>query len=157
MRANFADTNNLVTRHSDLILELMNFTLTPGMYVALNQLSKASRRKVLDAAFAFVIEGIRPTNLSKNLLVMFMMVVDSATDGKVTYTPDAEQVKEVQEPKDSPAEIKAAEQTVAANSAENQCTAHNNPLAKDCRNIPALANVKVKMRKRRRNKKTAGL
>lgn len=135
----------------------MNFTLTPGMYAALNQLSKAARRKVLDAAFAFVIEGIRPTNLSKNLLVMFMMLVDSATDGKVTYTPDAEQVKEVKESKDSSAEINATEPAVASNSAENRSTVHNNPLAKDCRNIPALANVKVKMRKRRRNKKTAGL
>lgn len=66
----------------------MNFTLTPGIYAALNLLSKATRSKVLEAAFAFVICGIRPTNLSKNLLVMFMMVVDSASEGKLTYTPD---------------------------------------------------------------------
>ena len=66
----------------------MNFTLTPGVYAALNLLSKATRSKVLEAAFAFVICGIRPTNLPKNLLVMFMMVVDSASEGKLTYTPD---------------------------------------------------------------------
>lgn len=66
----------------------MNFTLTPGVYAALNLLSKATRNKVLEAAFAFVICGTRPTSLSKNLLVMFMMVVDSASEGKLTYTPD---------------------------------------------------------------------
>ncbi|MDE5687804.1 MAG: hypothetical protein K2I18_04165 [Paramuribaculum sp.] len=66
----------------------MNFTLTPGVYAALNILSKATRSKVLEAAFAFVICGVRPTNLSKNLLVMFMMVVDSASEGKITYPPD---------------------------------------------------------------------
>ena len=67
----------------------MNFTLTPGVYAALNLLSKATRSKVLEAAFAFVICGIRPVNLSKNLLVMFMMVVDSASEGRLTYVPDA--------------------------------------------------------------------
>ena len=66
----------------------MNFTLTPGVYAALNLLSKATRSRVLEAAFAFVICGIRPTNLSKNLLVMFMMVVDSASEGKLTYVPE---------------------------------------------------------------------
>ena len=66
----------------------MNFTLTPGIYAALNLLSKSARSKVLEAAFAFVICGIRPTKLYKNLLVMFMMVVDSASEGKLTYIPD---------------------------------------------------------------------
>lgn len=66
----------------------MNFTLTPGIYAALNLLSKSARSKVLEAAFAFVICGIRPEKLSKNLLVMFMMVVDSASEGKLTYIPD---------------------------------------------------------------------
>ena len=66
----------------------MNFTLTPGVYAALNLLSKATRSRVLEAAFAFVICGIRPTNLSKNLLIMFMMVVDSASEGKLTYVPE---------------------------------------------------------------------
>lgn len=80
----------------------MNFTLTPGVYAALNLLSKATRNKVLDAAFAFVLCGARPTNLSKNLLVMFMMVVDSATEGKLTYLPD------------EPAEEKLAEETAPA-------------------------------------------
>lgn len=81
----------------------MNFTLTPGMYAALNLLSKATRNKVLEAAFAFVICGIRPTNLSKNLLVMFMMVVDSASEGKITYIPDqpAEEKSEEPAPKDT--------------------------------------------------------
>lgn len=69
----------------------MNFTLTPGVYAALNLLSKTTRSKVLDAAFAFVICGTRPTNLSKNLLVMFMMVVDSASGGQLTYVPDEQQ------------------------------------------------------------------
>lgn len=66
----------------------MNFTLTPGIYAAINLLSKSTRSKVLEAAFAFVICGIRPERLSKNLLVMFMMVVDSASEGKLTYIPD---------------------------------------------------------------------
>lgn len=72
----------------------MNFTLTPGVYAALNLLSKATRSKVLEAAFAFVICGVRPTNLSKNLLVMFMMVVDSASEGKLTYIPEEEKPEE---------------------------------------------------------------
>ena len=72
----------------------MNFTLTPGVYAALNLLSKATRSKVLEAAFAFVICGIRPVGLSKNLLVMFMMVVDSASEGKLTYVPDEEKKEE---------------------------------------------------------------
>ena len=137
----------------------MNFTLTPGMYAALNQLSKAARRKVLDAAFAYVIEGIRPTNLSKNLIVMFMMVVDSATDGKLSYTPDAEQVKDENEEKESITEIKAEEPEVRIDCAENPDAKRATPLTKNCRTMPALANVnvKVKMRKRKRNKKTAGL
>lgn len=71
----------------------MNFTLTPGVYAALNLLSKSTRSKVLEAAFAFVICGVRPTNLSKNLLVMFMMVVDSATGGQLTYVPEQEAEK----------------------------------------------------------------
>ena len=66
----------------------MNFTLTPGIYAALNLLSKSARSKVLEAAFAFVICGIRPEKLSKKLLVMFMMVVDSASEGRLTYIPD---------------------------------------------------------------------
>ena len=135
----------------------MNFTLTPGMYAALNQLSKAARRKVLDAAFAYVIEGIRPTDLSKNLIVMFMMVVDSATDGKLSYAPDAEQVKDENEEKESITEIKAEEPEVRINCAENPDAKRTAPLTKNCRTMPALANVKVKMRKRKRNKKTAGL
>ena len=75
----------------------MNFTLTPGVYAALNLLSKATRSKVLEAAFAFVICGIRPVNLSKNLLVMFMMVVDSASEGRLTYVPDAPAEAKVEE------------------------------------------------------------
>lgn len=91
----------------------MNFTLTPGVYAALNLLSKSARSKVLEAAFAFVICGIRPTDLSKNLLVMFMMVVDSASEGKLTYIPDqpaeekvndsASEEQEQQEPQPQPA------------------------------------------------------
>lgn len=76
----------------------MNFTLTPGVYAALNLLSKATRCKVLEAAFAFVICGIRPVNLSKNLLVMFMMVVDSASEGKLTYIPDEADQQKADEP-----------------------------------------------------------
>lgn len=72
----------------------MNFILTPGVYAALNLLSKAARSKVIEAAFAFVICGVRPTGLSKNLLVMFMMVVDSASEGRLTYTPDEEKSAE---------------------------------------------------------------
>lgn len=72
----------------------MNFILTPGVYAALNLLSKTARSKVLEAAFAFVISGVRPTGLSKNLLVMFMMVVDSASEGRLTYTPDEEKCAE---------------------------------------------------------------
>ena len=85
---------------NDLKLRFMNFTLTPGVYAALNLLSKSARSKVLEAAFAFVICGVRPANLSKNLLVMFMMVVDSASEGKLTYVPDApaEEEKKVEEP-----------------------------------------------------------
>ena len=75
----------------------MNFTLTPGVYAALNLLSKTTRSKVLEAAFAFVICGIRPTNLSKNLLVMFMMVVDSASEGRLTYVPDAPSEEKVED------------------------------------------------------------
>ena len=87
MGANFAENNCLIPI-------IMNFTLTPGVYAALNLLSKSTRSKVLEAAFAFVICGIRPTNLSKNLLVMFMMVVDSASEGKLTYVPDEENAEE---------------------------------------------------------------
>lgn len=72
----------------------MNFILTPAVYAALNLLSKTARSKVLEAAFAFVICGVRPTGLSKNLLVMFMMVVDSASEGRLTYTPDEEKCAE---------------------------------------------------------------
>ncbi|MDE5688885.1 MAG: hypothetical protein K2I18_09745 [Paramuribaculum sp.] len=93
----------------------MNFTLTPGVYAALNLLSKATRSKVLEAAFAFVICGIRPTNLSKNLLVMFMMVVDSASEGKLTYVPD--------QPEDNQAtDDKSAEEPAPAKEPEQETT-----------------------------------
>ncbi|MDE5688102.1 MAG: hypothetical protein K2I18_05690 [Paramuribaculum sp.] len=102
----------------------MNFTLTPGVYAALNLLSKATRSKVLEAAFAFVICGIRPANLSKNLLVMFMMVVDSASEGKLTYTPDqpAEKTTTEDKPAEEPApkEGKQPEEPAPAKAPENK-------------------------------------
>ena len=85
----------------------MNFILTPGVYAALNLLSKATRNKVLEAAFAFVINGIRPTNLSKNLLVMFMMVVDSASEGKLQYIPDKEKAEDPAPDEEQPEAVPA--------------------------------------------------
>ena len=79
----------------------MNFTLTPGVYAALNQLSTACRRKVLEAAQAYVIAGVEPQKLPKNLTVIFMLVVDSATDGQMSYAPqsmDVEQTESEQQP-----------------------------------------------------------
>ncbi|MDE5687685.1 MAG: hypothetical protein K2I18_03555 [Paramuribaculum sp.] len=106
----------------------MNFTLTPGVYAALNLLSKATRSKVLEAAFAFVICGIRPTNLSKNLLVMFMMVVDSASEGKLTYIPDRSADKK---PAEEPAPVVDAQPEEQEPEATPQPESKPEPAPKD--------------------------
>ena len=98
----------------------MNFTLTPGVYAALNLLSKATRSKVLEAAFAFVICGVRPTNLSKNLLVMFMMVVDSASEGKLTYIPEEEKNEEKTTEESAPANEQPQPEPEPAKTAEKK-------------------------------------
>lgn len=131
----------------------MNFILTPGVYAALNLLSKAARNKVLDAAFAFVINGIRPTNLSKNLMVMFMMAVDSATEGKLTYIPDEEISEESapaveQQPEAEPA--KPAEE-------KTQDTVSNLPLpssiAKEKAPLSGIKRVTLNHRRKRNRQK----
>ena len=98
----------------------MNFTLTPGVYAALSLLSKATRSKVLEAAFAFVICGVRPTGLSKNLLVMFMMVVDSASEGKLTYIPDEAKPDEKPAEESAPANEQPQPEPEPAKTAEEK-------------------------------------
>ncbi|MDE5689031.1 MAG: hypothetical protein K2I18_10485 [Paramuribaculum sp.] len=149
----------------------MNFTLTPGVYAALNLLSKATRNKVLEAAFAFVICGIRPTNLSKNLLVMFMMVVDSATEGKLTYVPDASAEEKTEEPAPQEAEpqpeaqpaepepVKAQEEVYPTEEKHYHfhLTGGNGMLSDD--EIKSASGVKIKKvkspRRRKRNRNAA--
>lgn len=143
----------------------MNFTLTPGVYAAINLLSKSARSKVLEAAFAFVICGIRPTDLSKNLLVMFMMVVDSASEGKLTYIPDqpaeekgndsASEEKEQQEPQPHPAQehTPASQEAKPAQDLNFQLSGGNILLGDS--GMSALAGVKKTHvgRRRKRNRK----
>ncbi|MDE5687195.1 MAG: hypothetical protein K2I18_01045 [Paramuribaculum sp.] len=139
----------------------MNFTLTPGVYAALNLLSKATRNKVLEAAFAFVICGIRPTNLSKNLLVMFMMVVDSASEGTLTYTPDGPAEEKPAEPISEEQELPQNGQHPESQSAkapeEVQPSERNyhfhltggNRIVRNSEDAPAAK----KLRRRKRNRK----
>ncbi|MDE5688747.1 MAG: hypothetical protein K2I18_09035 [Paramuribaculum sp.] len=140
----------------------MNFTLTPGIYAALDLLSKSARIKVLEAAFAFVICGIRPEKLPKNLLVMFMMVVDSASEGKLTYipdkTPDEQTVYSAhEEPCRTPEEHlqltpkpeKAPEETKSENSVHLERSCSGNKQLRDAESTPVAGIKKTIIHHRR--------
>ena len=73
---------------------MTNLIITPGVYDALNSLSKAMRRKILDAVMRYQFEGIEPENFSTTARVIFRLIIACSRQAAETM-----QVKNEPQPK----------------------------------------------------------
>lgn len=66
---------------------MTNLIITPGVYDALNSLSKAMRRKILEAVMQYQFEGIEPENLSTTARVIFRLIIACSRQAAETMQP----------------------------------------------------------------------
>lgn len=76
---------------------MTNLIITPGVYDALNSLSKAMRRKILEAVMQYQFEGIEPENLSTTARVIFRLIIACSRQAEETMRPKEESLPEAVE------------------------------------------------------------
>lgn len=69
---------------------MTNLIITSGVYEALNSLSKAMRRKILEAVMQYQFEGIEPENLSTTARVIFRLIIACSRQAAETMQPKNE-------------------------------------------------------------------
>lgn len=76
---------------------MTNLIITTGVYDALNSLSKAMRRKILEAVMQYQFEGIEPENLSTTARVIFRLIIACSRQAAETMQPKNESQPIVEE------------------------------------------------------------
>ena len=97
MHGNQADSSCRLKSNHQLLPEMTNLIITSGVYEALNSLSKAMRRKILEAVMQYQFEGIEPENFSTTARVIFRLIIACSRQAEETMRPKDESLPEAVE------------------------------------------------------------